>query len=84
MERRWVRRFLFSHHPSMNLMHLCPTPSFSSLTFYLTAAIYATTRWYRLMGSGQSFFRKIWMSLLFLYNAIQVRSFCFSFTPHRC
>ncbi|GAA5900584.1 hypothetical protein JCM6882_000915 [Rhodosporidiobolus microsporus] len=36
------------------------------------AALYSTTRYYRLWTSGQSFFRKLWMSLLFLYNAIQI------------
>ncbi|BGP38938.1 hypothetical protein JCM10449v2_002876 [Rhodotorula kratochvilovae] len=36
------------------------------------ASLYATTHYYRLLTSGQSFLRKIWMSLIFLYNAISI------------
>ncbi|GAA6023527.1 hypothetical protein JCM11491_005529 [Sporobolomyces phaffii] len=36
------------------------------------AALHATSHYYRLLTSGQSFLRKIWMSIIFLYNAIQL------------
>lgn len=36
------------------------------------AALHATTHYYRVLTSGQNFLRKMWMSLIFLYNAIQV------------
>ncbi|CEQ40468.1 SPOSA6832_02098 [Sporobolomyces salmonicolor] len=34
--------------------------------------LHATSHYYRLLTSGQSFFRKIWMSILVLYNAVQL------------
>ncbi|GAA5918550.1 hypothetical protein JCM1841_003297 [Sporobolomyces salmonicolor] len=36
------------------------------------ASLHATSHYYRLLTSGQSFFRKIWMSILVLYNAVQL------------
>ena len=36
------------------------------------AATHATTHYYRVWTSGQGFFRKSWLSILFLYNLIQV------------
>ncbi|GAA5916120.1 uncharacterized protein JCM6883_001738 [Sporobolomyces salmoneus] len=36
------------------------------------AALHASTHYYRLLTSGQSFLRKIWMSIIFLYNLIQL------------
>ncbi|GAA5956701.1 hypothetical protein JCM3765_005709 [Sporobolomyces pararoseus] len=36
------------------------------------AALHATTHYYRLLTSGQSFLRKIWMSIIFFYNMIQL------------
>ncbi|GAA5870574.1 hypothetical protein JCM8547_002051 [Rhodosporidiobolus lusitaniae] len=36
------------------------------------ASLYATTRFYRIWTSGQSVFRKLAFSLLFLYNLIQI------------
>ncbi|GAA6062795.1 hypothetical protein JCM10212_002164 [Sporobolomyces blumeae] len=36
------------------------------------AALHATTHYYRLLTSGQSFLRKIWISIIFLYNMVQL------------
>ncbi|KAL8278351.1 hypothetical protein RQP46_009243 [Phenoliferia psychrophenolica] len=36
------------------------------------ASLHATMHYYRLWTSGQGFFRKLWLSVLFLYNFIQV------------
>ncbi|GAA5927919.1 uncharacterized protein JCM15063_006035 [Sporobolomyces koalae] len=36
------------------------------------AALHASSHYYRLLTSGQSFLRKIWISIIFLYNAIQL------------
>ncbi|GAA5985410.1 hypothetical protein JCM11641_000148 [Rhodosporidiobolus odoratus] len=36
------------------------------------AALYSTTRYYRIWTSGHGFLRKLSLSLLFLYNAIQI------------
>ena len=36
------------------------------------AALHASSHYYRLLTSGQSFLRKIWISIIFLYNAVQL------------
>lgn len=38
------------------------------------AALYATTHYYRVWTSGQNVFRCMWLSIIFLYNAITVCS----------
>lgn len=38
----------------------------------LFAAIHATVFWFRIWTSGQNFFRKIFLNIEFLYNAIQL------------
>lgn len=38
----------------------------------LFASIHATVFFFRIWTSGQGFFRKIWLQLEFLYNAIQL------------
>lgn len=38
------------------------------------AALYATTHYYRVWTSGQNVFRCMWLSIIFLYNAITVRA----------
>lgn len=38
----------------------------------LFSAIHSTTHFYRVWTSGQGFFRKTWLSILFFYNAVQL------------
>ena len=38
----------------------------------LFAAIHATVFWFRIWTSGQNFFRKIFLNIEFLYNAVQL------------
>ncbi|KDQ63192.1 glycosyltransferase family 2 protein [Jaapia argillacea MUCL 33604] len=38
----------------------------------LFASIHATVFWYKVWTSGQNFFRKIWLTIEFAYNAIQL------------
>ena len=40
----------------------------------LFSSIHATSNYFRLWTSGQSFLRKCWLSILFFYNLIQVSS----------
>lgn len=36
------------------------------------ASLHATIHYYRVWTSGQGFFRKLWLSILFFYNFVQI------------
>ncbi|KAH9949390.1 chitin synthase [Amylocystis lapponica] len=71
----WILRYVKSAKASTDV----PTsvPEFISqrrrwLNGSLFASIHATVFWWRIWSSGQNFFRKIFLQLEFIYNAIQL------------
>lgn len=55
---------------TMNLTVISQRRRWNNGAFF--AALHASTHYYRLLTSGQSFLRKIWMSIIFLYNVVQL------------
>ncbi|BGP14920.1 hypothetical protein JCM10213v2_002875 [Rhodosporidiobolus nylandii] len=74
-DRGWVLRYINTAKastdvPSSIAEFISQRRRWTNGAFF--AALYSTTRFYRLWLSGHSFFRKLALSLLFLYNAIQI------------
>ncbi|TFK56805.1 chitin synthase 2 [Heliocybe sulcata] len=71
----WVLKYVKSAKAATD----CPTsvPEFISqrrrwLNGSMFASIHATIFWFRIWTSGQNFFRKCWLQIEFIYNAVQL------------
>ncbi|KAF9531863.1 glycosyltransferase family 2 protein [Crepidotus variabilis] len=71
----WVLRYVKSAKASTDVPST--VPEFISqrrrwLNGSLFASVHATVFWFRIWTSGQNFFRKIWLQIEFIYNAINL------------